>query len=147
MHPTPPVVQHRTCYKCDFEVVTAERKCPQCGSGRVWTKPETRIVGLVLAMLGGFLMGIMAALTWWTMNMVANTGKPGATSRFTGSKEQLMMIYAIFAVVFFFGLIAFSAGTWQVVFAKRNKFLIWMVIGFGIFLFAGATIFNTFTGN
>lgn len=147
MNATPPVVQHRTCYKCDFEVVTAEKKCPQCGSNRVWTKPETRIVGFVLAGLGSILMGTMAWLTWWTMNVVANTGRRGSTSQFTGTKEQLVIFYAIFAIVFFFGLIAFSAGAWQFIFAKRNKFLIWMVIGFGALIFVGATIFNVFTGN
>jgi len=50
-------------------------------------------------------------------------------------------MFGIFALVFFFGFTAFVAGLWQVIFGKRNLWLVWIMLGWGaILVFIGSAV-------
>ncbi len=99
-----------------------------------------RALGVMLVVLGGALMGGMAVLSW-VMYGVINNNDPRAGTRFTGSESDMMFMFAVFALVFFIGLTAFTAGLWQVVFGRRNLILVWIMLALGgIFFIVGTAV-------
>ena len=100
-----------------------------------------RALGAVLVVLSGLLMGGMAVLSWVMYGVIQGGSDPKASTRFTGSESDMMFMFGIFALVFFFGLTSFVAGLWQVIFGKRNLILVWIMLGLGgIFMLAGAVV-------
>lgn len=98
-----------------------------------------RALGAVLLVLGGILMGGMAVLSWVMYGVINNTD-PRASTKFTGSESDMLFMFAIFGLVFFIGLTAFTAGLWQVVFGRRNLILVWIMLGLGGIFFIIGTI-------
>jgi hypothetical protein len=100
-----------------------------------------RALGTVLIVLGGALMAGMAVLSYIMYGVIQNSDDPRATTRFTGSESDSTFMFGIFALVFFFGFTAFVAGLWQVIFGKRNLWLVWIMLGLGaIFVFIGSVV-------
>lgn len=100
-----------------------------------------RALGVVLVVLGGALMGGMAVLSWIMYGVIQNSSDPRASTKFTGSESDMMFMYAIFALVFFIGLTAFTAGLWQVIFGRRNLVLVWIMLALGgIFFILGTAV-------
>ena len=76
----------------------------------------------------------MSYLTMWAID-AANPQAPGGAT-FTGSDDQLLAILGLFALLIVFGFAATLAGSWQVIFGRRNKFIIWGAIGFAAIMAA-----------
>ena len=91
--------------------------------------------GLFLVVCGVFLMGMMGYITVWMINLLNNPTPNGG--KFTGTNEQLMMIFALFGSVILFGFVSFLTGLWQFILGWRNKLFTWTVVGLGILLFVG----------
>ena len=123
-----------------------EKLCPRCHK-RLHTRTEIRTLGGVLATLGTFLIVVMGAITIWSVGMVSNSGKPGSTSRFTGTKDQMYLMFAIFGFVLLFGFASLIAGLWQLVFGRRNMLLIYAILGLGALFLIGGTIFRVVVGD
>lgn len=83
-----------------------------------------RVLGGVLVFLGGTLLAGMAVFAFLMFGVIQNSDNPGSTTRFTGSESAMMFIFGILALVFFFGLVAFAAGSWQLIFGRRNLILV-----------------------
>ncbi|MDI1241550.1 MAG: hypothetical protein PSX80_06480 [bacterium] len=99
-----------------------------------------RALGVVLVVLGGALMGGMAVLSWVMYGVISNND-PRASTKFTGSDSDMMFMFAVFALVFFIGLTAFTAGLWQVIFGRRNLILVWTMLALGgIFFLVGTAV-------
>jgi len=137
-------MDRKTCFKCGYESETELTKCPRCGTG-LKSRSMIRGLGVVLVFLGGILVAGMAFLIFWTTNMIANSDRPGATSRFTGSKSDMMFMYSIFGLVLVFGLTSLVAGLWQVIFGRRNLMLVWIMLGLGAAFMIAGTIVQTLT--
>lgn len=115
------------CDKCKFETGEPLGKCPTCG--RSLRKTSTvRALGWVLVVLGGGLTLFMAWLTVFITRLIAHSGEPGATTRFTGNSADITFAYSVFGVVLAFGLTSVVAGAWQIVYGRRNKKLVFLVI-------------------
>jgi hypothetical protein len=100
-----------------------------------------RALGVVLVVLGGALMGGMAVLSWVMYGVIQNSSDPRASTKFTGSESDMLFMYGIFALVFFIGLTAFTAGLWQVIFGRRNLILVWIMLALGgIFFIVGTLV-------
>jgi hypothetical protein len=82
---------------------------------------------------GGILVPFMGYITLWMLGAAANTNTAGA--KFTGTPEQLLMIFAICGMVILFGLLAFATGLYQLVTGRRNKMFVWVIAGLGILLY------------
>jgi len=100
--------------------------------------PETiRSLGGALIFLGVLLAGGMGALMIWINNAMTN---PASTIKFNKTSPQNDLIFPILGVVAFFGVTAMVAGIWQVATGKRNKTLIWIMLGIGIILVIAANV-------
>ena len=148
MRPAPQAIQHRTCYKCHYEAETAETRCPRCRNKKLWTRTETRVLGGVLAALGSFLMVVMGVIIIFFIGLADTAGKKGVSGpRFSGTKNDLLLVFIILGFVFFFGVVSFVAGLWQLIFGRRNMILIWLVIALGVVFLIGGTIFRVIVGD
>lgn len=116
-----------SCPKCDFETVESLAKCPKCGR-RLQSAKKVRILGWLLVLLGGFLVVFMGGIGIYLAGIIADTGQPGKTSRFTGGPEDVLFIFSIFGLVISFGLAAIAGGAWQIWYGKPNRIV--MVVMF-----------------
>ncbi len=56
-------------------------------------------------------MGGLGIFLW---GILAETGQPGKTTRFTGGPQDVLFIFAIFGLVIAFGLASMAGGAWQI---------------------------------
>ena len=65
--------------------------------------------------------------------IIAGSGDPGATTRFTGGPEEVRLIVAVFGLVISFGLASMVGGVWQIWYGKPNgKFMVMMFVVAGL---------------
>lgn len=111
------------CDGCKFETEEPAGHCPRCR--RPLSKTSTvRRLGWVLAVLGGLLAAFMAWLTYVVAGLMARSDEPGAGARFTGDSTDAAFIYGIFGVVLALSVTFVLAGIWQIVYGRRNKWLV-----------------------
>ena len=119
----------RVCYKCDYEVGDAGAKlCPRCGNGRILKRRQVRGLGWVLLFAGAFLFLFMGGITVFVAYLIAQTGEPGSTMRFTGGKREAAVVFGIFGAVMAFGLASMAAGVSQIRRRRRNKGLVRVMV-------------------
>jgi hypothetical protein len=113
----PAAVISQTCPRCKFKPQQWVNDCPQCG--QVIVSPRrVRTLGWLLIFIGAFLSVGIAAVGLAVARVIA--GDSGATTTFTGTGEQMGMMFTLFAFVFLFGLVAMAVGGWQVRTGKQN---------------------------
>lgn len=83
------------------------------------------------------MIGLMGFIALWLINIVRE-GEITGHSRFTGTQQQLMIIFGIVGFVILFGVVSFVAGLWQLIAGKRNKVFIWLVACISFVLLTGA---------
>ena len=121
-----------SCPKCSFETTETLPKCPNCGS-RLQSAAKVRILGWVLLVIGTGLVVFMGALGIYLAQLIARTGEPGQTTRFSGGPEDVAFIITIFGLVISFGLASMAGGIWQIKYGKPNrKLMVAMFIVAGI---------------
>ena len=105
------------------------------------TRGFIRATGAALVALGGFLIVIMGAITIAVIGMIGQSGKPGTSARFTGTKDQMLMMFAVFGFVLLFGFVSVIAGLWQLIFGRRNMILVYFILLLGgVFLIGGGMV-------
>jgi len=138
-------LQQRICFKCKWEGASAEKLCPRCRKP-TQTRGFIRGTGAVLAVLGGFLIAMMSVITLAVMGLIAQGGKPGAGARFTGTKDQMVIMFGVFGFVLLFGFTSLIAGLWQLILGRRNMVLVYFILFLGAVFLIGGSIFRMFTG-
>lgn len=137
MRPAPTnLVEHKICYKCEYEGETAEILCPRCRK-KLTTSGQTKLLGFVLLVFGAglvILMGVIIVLAAGTMNKPA--GASGA--RFAGTDSDAFLVFLALGFVMVFGLTSVAAGLWQLLYVRRNKILIRVLIALGVIFLIGA---------
>ena len=129
-----------SCPKCDFETSEVLAKCPNCGR-KLQSAKKVRILGWVLVLLGSVLAIFMGGLGIILAGIIAGTGEPGATTRFTGGPEVILFTAAVFGLVILFGLVSIAAGAWQIRYGKPNSTLRIMMFVVAVLLFLiGSTV-------
>ncbi len=123
-----------SCHRCDFETAEQLAKCPKCGS-RLQSARKVRILGWLLLVIGTGLVIFMGTLGVRLARIIAGSGDPEATTRFTGGPEVVTLIVTVFGLVISFGLASMVGGLWQIWYGKPNKKL--MVV---MFVVAGLLI-------
>ncbi|HEV7646478.1 MAG TPA: hypothetical protein VGO50_21265 [Pyrinomonadaceae bacterium] len=136
-------LQYRFCFKCKWEGETAEKLCPRCRKA-TQTRGFIRATGAALVALGGVLIVIMGAVTIAVIGMFQQSGRPGTGARFTGTKDQMLMIFGIFGFVLLFGLVSVIAGLWQLIFGRRNMVLVYFILALGVVFLVGGSIVQMF---
>jgi MFS family permease len=103
-----------------------------------------RIRGWVLVIIGSGLSLGMAVIAFLLGSVVANTGKPGATSEWTGTREFTMHVFELFAVAFVFGVVALAGGIFQLRKGQTSKVAMLLMFGLvALMLYLGGTIANS----
>jgi hypothetical protein len=121
-----------SCPKCSFETEETLARCPSCGS-RLQSKRKVRILGWLLLVIGTGLVLFMGVLGIYLGSMIAQSGAPGETMRFTGGPQEIALIVAVFGLVISFGLGSMAGGLWQIIYGKPNrKVMVGMFLVVGI---------------
>ena len=128
----------RSCYTCGYFAETSAVKCPKCSSV-MHTATATRIRGLLMMLCGVLLFAIIGYISIWMLDVIYNGG-PGR-AQFTGTEKEKYSIFVLFAAIIAFGVGSFITGAWQAAFGRRNKILSWVLVAFGVMIFAGGLAF------
>ena len=119
----------RTCPKCGYIRETAETNRDDCG--KPLQKVSTiRTLGVFLVVLGGSLLAFMSWLSLWAYGTISNPSSSG--SHFNGTAKDALFMIFVFGLVISISLGVTAGGLWQIVFGKRNKLIVFAVIGLGI---------------
>ena len=136
--------QMHFCFKCRWEGRINQTVCPRCGKP-LFSEKNIRVRGVVLTFLGLFLSGFMSAIAFFATTMLMEAAKnPKSGAKFNGDEHMLIMIYLIFAGVIAIGITAIAAGLWQIIFGRRNMFLIWIFLALIGLTFLVAGIFRAY---
>lgn len=101
-----------------------------------------------MAALGSFLMVVMGVIMIFFIGLAGTAGKKNVSGpRFSGTKNDLFLVFMILGFVFFFGVVSFVAGLWQLIFGRRNMILIWVILGLGVVFLVGGGIFRVIVGD
>lgn len=130
----------RFCYKCHYPASVSDVRCPRCG-GTLKTKANIRILGGVLVFLGGFIAAIMLGVMVLMLGLFAQT----PASRLKGEEGTALLALGIVGLVFAVGIAFAVAGLWQLIFGKRNKWIVWLSIGLLVIVFVLGRIFMALT--
>ena len=127
------------CPRCGFEPESFVDKCPQCGQV-ILSPARVRVLGWVLIWCGALLTVGMAVLSANMAGTIAHSDDPGATTRFTGDANDVAVMFAIFGMVFLFGIVALVSGVWQVWHGTQNLKLAGLIMLLGTLLLAAAAL-------
>lgn len=127
-------IKQRSCFKCGYFGETAEAMCPQC-KRPLQTSRSIRVRGVLLVLCGTILIGMMGYISLWALNAVNSTSISGA--RFTGTQQEKLLIFALFAVLIIFGCVSFAGGMWQVILGRRSKAFVWIGVALGLLVAIG----------
>ncbi|HVE58414.1 MAG TPA: hypothetical protein VNB22_16395 [Pyrinomonadaceae bacterium] len=132
------------CFKCRWEGRVSQTVCPRCGK-RLFSQKNVRVRGVILTFLGLFLSGFMSAIAFFVTAMLVEAAKnPKTGAKFNGDEHMLLMVYLIFAGVIAMGVTIILAGLWQIIFGRRNMFLIWIFFALIGLTFLVGSIFRSY---
>lgn len=111
----------RICHNpnCSFQTHEPIHKCLKCGRP-IWTSNQFRLISSVLIFCGLFFIILGGGLIYAVAQVDNNSSK--------GSEAQKLFILGIFGVMVAIGLSVLAAGLWQVVFARANRRLIYILL-------------------
>lgn len=136
--------QLHTCYKCRYEAITPNNRCPRCGK-RLYTMRDTRWRGFFLLLIGAFLSLFMSVIAFFVSVFLMQASHNPATARELNRESgMLLMVYGIFAMVVAMGVVAMLAGVWQMIFGRRNMILIWIFLALVTITFFVGGVFQIF---
>ena len=130
------MAHQRVCYalRCGFTSDEPIDVCPKCGR-KMRTANSVRIYGVLQLILGLFLVVFMGVITLSLLPMMMRPGETtGGGSGFTGTSQQAILILSLFGLIIAFGFGSSLAGLWQVVMARRNKWIVWGILGLSVVL-------------
>ena len=104
------------------------------------TPRQVRILGWVLLGLGAFLVVFMGGLSVVVGGVIAQSGNPEATTRFTGDATQAAIIFGVFGVIALFGFGTAAAGAFQIRHARANARVLSAVLLLGGALFVSGMV-------
>jgi heme/copper-type cytochrome/quinol oxidase subunit 3 len=135
-----PKVEHKTCFKCDFEADTSATVCPRCGK-TLKSSRNLRLRGGIMIFTGGFLILFMGAIAAFIGYLVFFSS---SRSNFTGTRNELILIFSVFGFVILFGVVALATGACQLISGRRNQFLVWLMLGLVFIMIFGGTLISLF---
>ena len=137
-----PQPQMHFCFKCRWEGRTFQKLCPRCGKG-LFSQTNVRARGVVMTFIGLFLSGFMSVIAFFVTVFLMEAAKnPKTGAKFNGDATMLVLTYLIFGAVIAMGITAFIAGLGQIIFGRRNMFLIWIFFALIFLTFFVGTVFR-----
>lgn len=130
-----------SCAKCGSALSGSVTRCPACAS---WTRTaqSVRRRGGMMIVLGLLLVGMMGTITFMVAPTMLTSGG-AAGGRFTGTREQTMLILGLFGIVIVFGIACIASGLWQIVTGRRNVWIVVLILSLAFLLVvAGAAVYR-----
>ena len=115
------------CQSCGADVQTGAAVCPRCGRA-IHNPNRLRALGAFVLVIGIGLTGFLTYLMIWIAGVVAQSGNPQASVRFSGTPRDAALIHLILGTVCLFGVTAIAMGLWMVVRGTRNRKLVKVVM-------------------
>jgi hypothetical protein len=106
---------YKFCYSCKFDGDASGKTCQKCGKP-LHARQQIRVLGGRMLALSLILVVGMAYIIYSMDQSIINSGKPGATTKWTASP-------------------AFITGLWHLVIGRRNLILIGVVFSVTAVLF------------
>jgi hypothetical protein len=131
-------LDHKTCFKCDYEADTAETRCPRCGKV-LRGRRNLRIRGGILVATGSFLILFMGGIAAFVAYLIWGGGAPGAAAKLHGEEFKILAMFFIFGLVMLIGAVSFLIGIYQLVYARRSKVMVWVLMFLIVVLVVGGT--------
>ena len=120
--------EFRQCFNCNYEAVTDQTICPRCHKAKFITASSIRTRGIVLLIVGLFLVVFMGAIGVFVGLMLLGSMKnPESARKIKDEWFTFIAIYGVFAAVIVFGLNSIVSGIWMVAARRRNRFLVWVM--------------------
>lgn len=133
-------MSHSVCTdpKCAELVEGRAAVCPTCG-GAMRAVGESPVRGIVLLVIGLFLLGLMGTISWALLPGLTHPGQTLADgSRFDGTPEQARMVLLLFGLLLAFGLMAALNGIYMIATRRQSwLFIIATLVLAGLIVFAG----------
>jgi len=127
-----PQPQFRQCFNCNFEALSVNSVCPRCRKNKFFTSDNIRIRGVVAAVMGLFIAGLIGAVAVFVGSLLlAAIEDPASSKRIAENQLTLLAIYGFFVLLIGLGLYFVAAGIWMLAFGKRNRLtvlLMWLLI-------------------
>jgi len=102
--------------------------CPKCG-GPMRSVGESPIRGIVLLVIGLFLLALMGTITSWMAPTLTRPGVEIEGSSFSGTAEQGRMILGLFGLILLFGLVAAVNGLFMIVTRRQSMAFVFVTLG------------------
>lgn len=127
------------CDTCKSKTEVYENRCQLCHQERQ-DQRKVRIGGAALTIIGLIIIGMMSFIINLINHTIAQSKDPRATTKWNASPDDTNLIMTVLYVVLAFGVSGLIAGLWHLVTGKRNKILLFAMIGLGVALTIGAKI-------
>ena len=121
------------CWSCGYETYRLNSACPRCGNS-LQSRRWSRRFGVVVSILGLFLVGMMSAVLYYTLPTLLRPGVKVNGSTFSGSPSQAFFVLAILTSILTFGITILAYGVWQILTGKRDIRIIKVMLYLGIAL-------------
>jgi len=121
------------CYVCGYETYKYRSHCPRCGT-MMQSRRWSRRFGWGLFVCGLIITCLIGAVIYFTAPMMLRPGVSIGGTRFSGTAGQARFILGIFGIVATFGMTAMLYGLWQIRTGRRDKRVIYFVVGLGAVL-------------
>lgn len=130
------------CYACGYETYESASFCAQCGARmpRRWS----RRYGWVLLLCGLLITGTIGAVLYYTAPLLLRPGVSIGGSRFSGTAAQASVILGILGMVALFGVTATAYGLWQIKTGRRNRKVVYFVVGLAALLYLIAAAIHVY---
>ena len=141
------MAHQRVCYalRCAYTSDEPIDVCPKCGR-KMRSANSVRVYGGLQLLLGIFLVVFMGVITLSVLPMMMHAVEPQGGSRFTGTSSEALVILSLFGLVIAFGFGSSLAGLYQVIMARRNKWLFIAVLGLSVLIWIAANAVYTALG-
>ncbi|MBN8732214.1 MAG: hypothetical protein J0L64_16855 [Acidobacteria bacterium] len=106
--------QKETCPACGHQFRFGLDTCPRC-THRLAVAPTYRAWGGLFLLAGNVLCAVMAFLFWSAARIMLHTGQPGATSSFSGTRGEAVLVLATLAAAVACGLLMVGGGAYAIV--------------------------------
>ena len=117
-----------TCRACGWQTHKYTSVCERCG-GSMLSKRWARRFGGVLVVLGLALAIGLGYLLWIMGPMLLNPGVSYGGTRFSGTRLQALLVFAVLGSVFLFGVLTTGYGLWQMFTGARNMKAVSAMVG------------------
>lgn len=119
---------YKFCHRCKFEGEIAGGNCQNCGN-RLVAKQQIRVFGGMMLSVSIILIVGMAYLIYNIDRSIIDSGKPGSTTKWTLSPDQIELMFGVLYTVLAIGVSTFIVGLWHLVIGRRNLVLFWIIFG------------------